>query len=71
MRSNVKDATLTTLLVIAGLFMLSSYGCSIFRATGEGVEAVGQGAGTAITGTGHAIVNGADDTSDDLKRAVR
>lgn len=70
MGSKVKRVSLAALIVVAGLCMLNLSGCPIFRATGEGVEAVGQGAGTAIKGTGRAIMNGADDTENDIRRAV-
>jgi hypothetical protein len=68
MRNTVKLASLTVMMVMVGVFMLSFSGCSIFRATGHGVSAVGQGAGDAISGTGQAIVDGANDTEDDLRR---
>jgi hypothetical protein len=71
MESKVGRTSLIALMVIAGLCMLSSAGCSIFRATGEAVESVGQGAGTAVKGTGRAIVHGADDTEDEINRATR
>lgn len=45
------------MLLIA--IVLSSSGCSLFRATGDTIEAVGEGTGTALvglaSGTGHAI----------------
>jgi hypothetical protein len=66
----IKCASLTALMAIAGLCLVSFPGCSIFRATGEGVEALGQGTGTVIRGTGQAIVQGADDTENDIRRAI-
>ncbi len=68
MRNKVKRTSFITALLITGLCMLSSSGCSVFRAAGESVEAVGDGAGTAISGTGRAIVHGAEDVEDDLRR---
>ena len=71
MRNKVELVSLITVMLIAGFSLLSVSGCSVFRATGRGVEAVGDGAGTAISGTGRAIADGADDTQDDLRRRRR
>lgn len=40
--------------------VLTLYGCPVVRATGQSVEAVGQGAGHAVAGTGRAIERSAD-----------
>lgn len=41
-------------------------GCAVFRATGQSVEAVGDGAGRAVSGTGRAISNAASETKRDI-----
>lgn len=41
---------------------IATSGCSIFRATGRSVEAVGEGAGHAVSGTGRAISDAASET---------
>jgi len=41
-------------------------GCSVFRATGQSVEAVGEGAGHAVAGTGRAVSNAASETKRDI-----
>jgi hypothetical protein len=56
---------------VIGLFCLSLcasglMGCSVFRATGQTVEAVGEGAGHAVSGTGQAIEDAAGETKRDL-----
>ena len=43
-------------------------GCSVFRATGRSVEAVGEGAGEAVSGTGRAISRGATETEHEIRR---
>ncbi len=43
------------------LIVLILSGCSIFRATGRSVTAVGEGAGHAVSGTGRAISNAANE----------
>jgi len=47
-------------------FCISYSGCAIFRATGRTVEAVGEGAGHAVSGTGRAISNAASETKREL-----
>lgn len=41
-------------------------GCAVFRATGRSVEAVGEGAGHAVSGTGDAIKDAASETKRDI-----
>ena len=41
-------------------------GCAVFRATGKSVEAVGEGAGHAVAGTGDAIKDAASETKRDI-----
>lgn len=58
-------------LLVTGLLGLSLctgglMGCAVFRATGQTVEAVGEGAGHAVSGTGQAIENAAGETKRDL-----
>jgi hypothetical protein len=58
-------------LFVSGLLFLSLCaggvtGCAVFRATGRTVEAVGEGAGHAVSGTGQAIENAAGETKRDL-----
>jgi len=42
-------------------------GCSVFRATGRSVEAVGAGAGEAVSGTGRAISRGATEAEHEVR----
>jgi hypothetical protein len=56
------------LILMCGLWGSSISGCSVFRATGRGVEAVGEGAGQAVSGTGRAISRGATETEREIKR---
>jgi len=58
-------------LVYSALFLLalcagSLGGCAVFRATGRSVEAVGEGAGHAVAGTGRAVSSAASETKRDL-----
>jgi hypothetical protein len=53
-------------LVCLGLCASGITGCAVFRATGQTVEAVGEGAGHAVSGTGQAIENAAGETKRDL-----
>ncbi|HKA55617.1 MAG TPA: hypothetical protein VKJ47_18345 [Candidatus Binatia bacterium] len=58
-------------LVFSVLFLVSLCagglgGCSVFHATGRSVEAVGEGAGHAVAGTGRAVTNAASETKRDL-----
>jgi hypothetical protein len=55
-----------TVLLVLGLWVSSLSGCAIFRATGQSVEAVGEGAGHAVAGTGRAVSNAARETKRDL-----
>jgi hypothetical protein len=57
---------LSALLLLLGFCLSSSTGCSVFRATGRSVEAVGEGAGHAVAGTGRAVENAASETKRDL-----
>lgn len=41
-------------------------GCAVFRATGRSVEAVGEGAGHAVAGTGRAVESAASETKRDI-----
>lgn len=54
-------------MIVLSLGIIGS-GCSIFRATGRSVEAVGEGAGHAVSGTGEAIKDAASETKRDLSR---
>jgi hypothetical protein len=56
------------LIVMFGLWSSSLSGCSVFRATGRSVEAVGAGAGEAVAGTGRAITRGASETEREIRR---
>lgn len=56
------------LLIMVGLWSSSLNGCSVFRATGRSVEAVGAGAGEAVSGTGRAISRGATETEREIRR---
>ena len=58
-------ATLAAVL-LAGSFIAGASGCSIFKATGQSVEAIGEGAGTAVRGTGRAIGDAADESKETL-----
>ena len=53
-------------LFLLGLCASSIGGCSVFHATGRSVEAVGEGAGHAVAGTGRAVSNAASETKRDL-----
>lgn len=55
---------LTLFLIGSSLSNLS--GCAVFRATGRSVEAVGEGAGHAVAGTGRAVEGAARETKHDL-----
>jgi len=41
-------------------------GCAVFHATGRSVEAVGEGVGHAVAGTGRAVARAASETKHDL-----
>lgn len=45
-------------------------GCGWLRATGDSVEAVGEGAAHALDETGHAVSRAADQTEDEIDQAV-
>ena len=54
-----------------GVFLFSlcvgmTTGCAVFRATGRSVEAVGEGAGHAVSGTGRAVKEAASETKRDI-----
>lgn len=56
---------------VFGMFLFSlcvglNTGCSVFRATGRSVEAVGEGAGHAVAGTGRAVEKAASETKRDI-----
>ncbi len=55
------QTTKIILTLLTTLIILSFSACSIFRATGKTVSAVGEGAGHAVAGTGRAISNAADE----------
>jgi hypothetical protein len=55
-----------SILFLFGLCASSLGGCSVFRATGQSVEAVGEGAGHAVAGTGRAVTDAASETKRDL-----
>jgi hypothetical protein len=65
MQRNHRRAAFSVLFVL-GLCASSLAGCSVFRATGQSVEAVGEGAGHAVAGTGRAVSNAASETKRDL-----
>lgn len=54
------------ILCVFGFCASSLGGCSVFHATGRSVEAVGEGAGHAVAGTGRAVTNAASETKRDL-----
>ncbi len=56
------------ILFLLSLGAASLGGCSVFRATGQSVEAVGEGAGHAVAGTGRAVSNAASETKRDIMR---
>ena len=56
------------LVMLTGLGLTGIQGCAVFRATGRSIEAVGQGAGHAIAGTGEAVSDAARETKRDLTR---
>jgi predicted small secreted protein len=53
--------TLLHLIFLLLLTLLTA--CSVFRATGRSVDAVGEGVGRAVSGTGQAIEDAADESS--------
>lgn len=55
-----------SVLFLLGLCASSIGGCAVFHATGRSVEAVGEGAGHAVAGTGRAVSNAASETKRDL-----
>lgn len=55
-----------SVLFLLGLCASSIDGGAVFRATGRSVEAVGEGAGHAVAGTGRAVSNAASETKRDL-----
>ena len=55
------------LTLMLGLWGSSISGCAVFRATGRSVEAVGAGAGEAVTGTGRAVSRAATETEQEIK----
>jgi hypothetical protein len=55
-----------SVLFLIGLCASSLGGCSVFHATGRSVEAVGEGTGHAVAGTGRAVTNAASETKRDL-----
>jgi hypothetical protein len=58
------------LMLVLGVWSSSLIisGCSVFRATGRSVEAVGEGAGDAVSGTGRAISRGATEAEREIRR---
>jgi hypothetical protein len=58
----------SAVILMVGLVSSSLSGCSVFRATGRSVEAVGSGAGEAVAGTGRAITRGASETEREIRR---
>jgi len=56
------------MMLILGLWLSGIQGCAVFRATGRSIEAVGEGAGHAVAGTGEAVSDAASETKRDLKR---
>ena len=65
MRSNPGRLVYSALLLFS-LCAGGLGGCAVFRATGRSVEAVGEGAGHAVAGTGRAVENAASETKRDL-----
>lgn len=57
---------MTSVLLLLGLCASGINGCSVFHATGRSVEAVGEGAGHAVAGTGEAISDAARETKRDI-----
>jgi len=57
---------MTPVLLLLGLCTSTISGCAVFRATGRSVEAVGEGAGHAVAGTGQAISGAARETKRDI-----
>jgi len=55
------------LTLLLGLWGSSMSGCAVFRATGRSVEAVGAGAGAAVSGTGRAVSRAATETEQEIK----
>jgi len=56
-----------SLIFMLGLWVNSLSGCSVFRTAGRSVEAVGEGAGHAVAGTGRAVSRGASETEQEIK----
>jgi len=56
------------LMLVLGLLCSGIQGCAVFRATGKSIEAVGEGAGHAVAGTGQAVSDAASETKRDLRR---
>jgi hypothetical protein len=65
MRQN-RERAIFLILFVLSLWASSMSGCTVFRATGQSVEAVGEGAGRAVAGTGRAVSNAANETKRDL-----
>jgi hypothetical protein len=55
-----------SVLFFLGLCASSLGGCSVFHATGQSVEAIGEGAGHAVAGTGRAVSKAASEIKRDL-----
>ncbi len=54
--NNYKNSLIAFLLIYVAMTFSA---CPLFRATGDSVEAVGEGTGHAISGTGRAISDAA------------
>jgi hypothetical protein len=65
MRKNQGRKVFSMLLVL-GLCVSGLTGCGVFHAAGQSVEAVGEGTGHAVAGTGRAVSNAASETKRDL-----
>ena len=65
MQQNRSSIFIVSLFVFS-LCISSISGCSVFRATGQSVEAIGEGAGHAVAGTGRAVEDAASQTKRDL-----
>jgi hypothetical protein len=66
MQRNHSRAAFSIVLMLS-LWVSSLSGCSVFRATGRGVEAVGEGAGHAVAGAGRAVSRGASETEQEIR----
>ena len=64
----MKQIVLSFLLTL--LLVLAAVGCSIFRAGGDTVRAVGEGTGEAVEGIGDGAAHAVSETGRAIDRAV-